>query len=130
MNSITYLNITYFRPSKDVIDNTKESEEEEDISTDATTERFKPTYKTVDRTRFRDLGEVADENSESDLLPKYTTISRTKSSENIPEETTSPKYVTLRRQRPTYKEDEISDEEITPVAVSSTSQAPRYFTQS
>jgi len=115
-----------------VIDNTKESEEE-DIPTDATTERFKPTYKTVDRTRFRDLGEVADvadENSESDSLPKYTTISRTKSSESNPEETTSPKYVTLRRQRPTYKEDElISDEEITPVAVSSTSQAPRYITQ-
>jgi len=126
-------NITYFRPSKDVIDNTKESEEEEeDIPTDATTERFKPTYKTVDRTRFRDLGEVADENSESDLLPKYTTISRTKSSESNPEETTSPKYVTLRRQRPTYnKEDEISDEEITPaVAVSSTSQTPRYITLS
>jgi len=120
-------NITYFRPSKDVIDNTKELEEE-DISTDATTERFKPTYKTVDRTRFRDLGEVADENSESDSLPKYTTISRTKSSESNPEETTSPKYITLRRQRPTYKEDEISDEEITPVAVSSTSQAPRYIT--
>lgn len=116
----------YFRPSKDVIDNTKESEEE-DISIDATTERFKPTYKTVDRTRYRDLGEVADENSEIDSLPKYTTISRTKSTESSPEEEpTSPKYVTLRRQRPTYKEDEISDEEITPVAVSSTSQAPRY----
>lgn len=122
-------NIIYFRPSKDVIDNTKESEEEEeDIPTDATTERFKPTYKTVDRTRFRDLGEVADDNSESDLLPKYTTISRTKSSESIPEETTSPKYVTLRRQRPTYREDEVSDEEITSaVAVSSTSQTPRYI---
>lgn len=124
-------NIIYFRPSKDVIDNTNESEEEEDIPTDATTERFKPTYKTVDRTRFRDLGEVADENSGSDLLPKYTTISRTKSSESSPEETTSPKYVTLRRQRPTYKEDEVSDEEITPaVAVSSTSQTPRYITLS
>ncbi|KAL4113271.1 hypothetical protein QTP88_016929 [Uroleucon formosanum] len=123
-----YVTIRRQRPSKDVvdnIDNIKESEEE-DIPTDATTERFKPTYKTVDRTRFRDLGEVADENSESDSLPKYTTISRTKSSASNPEETTSPKYVTLRRQRPTYKEDEISDEEITPVAVSSTSQAPRY----
>ncbi|XP_029343203.1 flocculation protein FLO11 isoform X2 [Acyrthosiphon pisum] len=120
-----YVTIRRQRPSKDVVDNIKESEEE-DIPTDATTERFKPTYKTVDRTRFRDLGEVADENSESDSLPKYTTISRTKSSESNPEETTSPKYVTLRRQRPTNKEDEISDEEITPVAVSSTSQAPRY----
>ncbi|XP_027843401.2 LOW QUALITY PROTEIN: mucin-5AC [Aphis gossypii] len=121
-----YVTIRRQRPSKDVIDNTKESEEE-DISTDATTERFKPTYKTVDRTRYRDLGEVADENSEIDSLPKYTTISRTKSTESSPEEEpTSPKYVTLRRQRPTYKEDEISDEEITPVAVSSTSQAPRY----
>lgn len=112
-----------------MIDNTKESEEE-DIPIDATTERFKPTYKTVDRTRYRDLGEVADENSEIDSLPKYTTISRTKSTESSPEEPTSPKYVTLRRQRPTYKEDEISDEEITPVAVSSTSQAPRYVIQS
>ncbi|XP_026815829.1 flocculation protein FLO11-like isoform X2 [Rhopalosiphum maidis] len=120
-----YVTIRRQRPSKDVIDNTKESEEE-DIPTDATTERFKPTYKTVDRTRYRDLGEVADENSESDSLPKYTTISRTRSTESSPEEPTSPKYVTLRRQRPTYKEDEISDEEITPVAVSSTSQAPRY----
>uniref|UniRef100_A0A2H8TTC1 chitinase n=1 Tax=Melanaphis sacchari TaxID=742174 RepID=A0A2H8TTC1_9HEMI len=120
-----YVTIRRQRPSKDVIDNTKESEEE-DIPIDITTERFKPSYKTVDRTRYRDLGEVADENSESDSLPKYTTISRTKSTESSPEEPTSPKYVTLRRQRPTYKEDEISDEEITPVAVSSTSQAPRY----
>lgn len=122
-------NIIYFRPSKDVVDNIKESEEE-DIPSDVTTERFKPTYKTVDRTRYRDLGEVADENSESYALPKYTTISRTKSTESNLQETTSPKYVTLRRQRPTYKEDEISDEEITPVAVSSTSQTPRYIAQS
>lgn len=102
--------------------------EEEDTPIDTTTERFKPTYKTVDRSRYRDLGEVADGNSESDSLPKYTTISRTRSTENEPEETTSPKYVTLRRQRPTYKEEEVSDEEASPVSSTlSTSQAPRYI---
>jgi len=111
-----------------VSDNTKELEEE-DTLVDATTERFKPTYKTVDRSRYRDLGEVPDENAESDSLPKYTTISRTRSTESEPEETTSPKYVTLRRQRPTYKEDEVSDEEITPAISSTTftSQSPRYI---
>jgi hypothetical protein len=118
-----------YRPSKDVTEDNKESEEEE-TSVDTATEKFKPTYKTVDRSRYRDLGEVADENSESDSSPKYTTISRTRSTESDTEVTTSPKYVTLRRQRPTYKEDEIiSDEEITPVSVVSTSptlQAPRY----
>lgn len=71
---------------------------------------------------------MADENSESDSLPKYTTISRTRSTESDLDETTSPKYVTLRRQRPTFKEDEISDEESTPVySTPSTSQAPRYI---
>ncbi|VVC40930.1 Hypothetical protein CINCED_3A022627 [Cinara cedri] len=120
-----YVTIRRQRPSKDVIENSKEQEQE--TPTFTTTERFKPTYKTVDRSRYRDLGEVADENSENDSLPKYTTISRTRSTESDLEETSSPKYVTLRRQRPTYKEDEINDEEITPVSsISSTSQAPRY----
>lgn len=70
---------------------------------------------------------MAEDNSESDSLPKYTTISRTRSTESDPEETTSPKYVTLRRQRPTYKKEEVSDEEITPASSTpSTSQAPKY----
>lgn len=106
------------------MEDNKELNEEE---TDITTERFKPTYKTVDRSRYRDIGEVADENSENDSLPKYTTISRTRSTESDHEETTSPKYVTLHRQRPTYKEDEVSDEEISPISSTlSTLQTPRY----
>lgn len=108
-----------------ISDNTKELEDEE--IPEAVTERFKPTYKTVDRSRYRDLGEVSDENSEGDLLPKYTTISRTRPTESDTEEMTSPKYVTLRRQRPTYKEEEVNDEDVTPVSSTlSTSQAPRY----
>lgn len=130
MKLITHLQYYYFRPSKDVIENNKElEEEEEEIPSDTTTERYKPTYKTVDRSRYRDLGEVADEHSESDSSPKYTTISRTRSTENEHEEPTSPKYITLRRQRPTYKEDEVSDEQITSVSStpSTSAQTLRYI---
>lgn len=123
-------NNNYFRPSKDVIDDAQEQEEEEEAPTDATTERFKPTYKTVDRTRYRDLGEVADENSESDSSSKYTAISRSRSTESDSEGTTSPKYVTLRRQRPVNREDEVSDEEIPPASSTlSTAQTPRYVSK-
>jgi len=116
------------RPPKDVVDITKEEEEEDTPNIDTSTERFKPTYKTFERTRYRDLGEVADETSDSDSLPKYTTISRTRSTESEPEETTSPKYVTLRRQRPTYREEESTEEESTSVSTTaSTLQAPRYL---
>lgn len=115
-----------------MVDNTKELDvEDEDVSVavDVTTERFKPAYKTVDRPRYRDLGEAADETSEGpDSLPRYTTIGRTRSTESDLEEPTSPKYVTLRRQRPaTYREDESNDEEIAQTtSIASTAQTPRY----
>lgn len=115
-----------------MVDNTKELDvEDEDLSVavDVTTERFKPAYKTVDRSRYRDLGEAADETSEGpDSLPRYTTISRTRSTESELEEPTSPKYVTLRRQRPAaYREDESNDEEIAQTtSIASTAQTPRY----